>query len=325
MFQESQRAVCLAAITNPDAGRNRSDPAVERSLLGRPEIPRLIYRGGEELTTQIAALVAQGITDLLVDGGDGTVSAVTSAVLHLPPGIPRPRLTLSPSGTTNLIALQLGATVPRDEIADRLLRSPIGKLTEATVWRSPLTIEREGQDETLHGYLLGGASFLDGTLLTRRRVNTLGFTQQLGIVGGIVASLILATCGPDRAAFRNGAPIIVESEKERLPGDRQFLLLLTALDRLLPWLSPFWGEGTGPIQWLNVSAPASKLIRALPKVLRGTPAPWMEHAGYRSGRSNCLTLRTQCQLILDGEVISPGPAGRLTISAAPPIAFMRFR
>lgn len=325
MFHSHPGLVRLAVVTNPAAGRNRKDPAIEPALARHPEIPRLVYRGGADLGAEVAALAAQGATDLIVDGGDGTVSAVTSAVLRLPPDVTRPRLVLLPSGTTNLVALRLGVTSPRDQAIDRILKAPAEGLRAQTIWQSPLQIEREGESEVLHGFLLGAAAFLEGTLLTRRRVNAIGLTRQMGIVGGIAASAFRATYGRGRRAFLGGEPIAVEVDGERLPGDRQFLLLLTALDRLLPWLSPFWGDGDGPIRWLNVGAPASAVIRALPRVLRGRPAPWMEASGYRSGRAGCLELRTHRPFVLDGEVVHPGAVGRVTVRPAPRIAFLRLR
>ncbi|WP_119419696.1 diacylglycerol/lipid kinase family protein [Desertibaculum subflavum] len=323
MFHYHPRPVRAAVVTNPAAGRNRQDPAIERALARHPGIPRLVYRGGGELGAEVASLAAQGATDLIVDGGDGTVSAVTSAVLRLPPNVARPRLVLLPSGTTNLVALRLGVTTARVHAIDRILKTPAEALRASTVWQSPLQIEREGESEVLHGFLFGAAAFLDGTLLTRRRVNAIGLTRQLGIVGGIAANVFHATCGRGRTAFLGGAPITVQVDGSLLPGDRQFLLLLTALDRLLPWLSPFWGDGDGLIRWLNVGAPASGLIRALPRVLRGRPAPWMEASGYRSGRAGRIKLRTHRPFVLDGEVVQPGPMGCVTVRPGPPIAFLR--
>jgi hypothetical protein len=325
LFHSHPRPVRLAVVTNPAAGRNRKDPAIERALARHPGIPRLVYRGGDDLGAQVAELAAQGATDLIVDGGDGTVSGVTSAVARLPPDVARPRLVLLPSGTTNLVALRLGVTAARDQTIDRILKTPAEALRTKTIWRSPLQIEREGESEVLHGFLFGAAAFLEGTLLTRRRVNAIGLTRQLGIVGGIAANVIRATCGRGRRAFLGGEQIAVEVDGERLPGERQFLLLLTALDRLLPWLSPFWGDGDGPIRWLNVGAPASGVIRALPRVLRGRPAPWMEESGYRSGRAERLELRTRRPFVLDGEVVHPGAVGRVTVRPAPQIAFLRLR
>lgn len=324
MHHSRPAPVRLAVITNPASGRNRKDPVVERALARRPGVP-LVRTGDDDLTAQVAALASQGATDLIVDGGDGTVASVVSAVLRLPAKVPRPRLVLLPSGTTNLVARQLGvAGRPRDAI-ERILEAPAEALQASTVWHSPLQIEREGEDEVLRGFLFGAAAFREGTLLTRRQVNARGLTQLPGIVGGIAANLLRAALGPDRRDFLAGEPITVEVDGVRLPGDRQFLLLLTALDRLLPWLSPFWGDGSGPIRWLNVAAPPSRLIRALPRVLRGKPAPWMAAAGYRSGKTGQLLVRTEAPLVLDGEVVQPGAAGRIAVRPAPPLAFLRLR
>lgn len=318
-----QGAVRLGVVTNPEARRNRTDHAVLRALEARPEIPRISYRGDGDLAASLAEMARGGITDLVVDGGDGTVVAAVSAALRVPEFARLPRLVVVPSGMTNLIAAEIGATAPRESVIDRLLGASAATLEAATVTHAPMRIERGGDLPPLHGFLLGAAAFHRGTILSWERVHPLGATQHAAAGLGILANIWRALFGADRRAFLDGDAIRVAVDGARLPGDRRFLLLLSTLDRLVLGLHPFWGDGSGGIRWLDVAAPPTRLFRALPRVLLHRPAPWMEVAGYRSGRASRIRLETDRPFIVDGEVIEPGPGGFVDIAIERPFRFLR--
>lgn len=317
-----QGAVRLGVITNPDARRNRTDHAILRALATRPEIPRISYRGDGDLAVSLAEMARGGITDLVVDGGDGTVVAAVSAALRVPEFVRLPRLAVVPSGMTNLIAAEIGVTAPRDAVIDRLLAASAAALEAATVTHAPMRIERGGLPP-LHGFLFGAAAFHRGTILSWERVHPLGATQHAAAGLGILANIWRAVFGADRRAFLDGDAIRVSVDGMRLPGERRFLLLLSTLDRLVLGLHPFWGQGEGGIRWLDVTAPPAQLFRALPRALLGRPAAWMEPAGYRSGRASRIRLETDRPFIVDGEVIEPGPDGIVEIVIERPFRFLR--
>ena len=318
-----QGAIRLGVITNPEARRNRTDHALSQALEANPDIPCITYRGEADLTARLAEMARAGITDLVVDGGDGTVVATVSAALHVAEFATLPRITIVPSGMTNLIAAEIGATAPREKVIDRLLGASAASLDAATVIHAPMRIARGPGLPLLHGFLLGAAAFHRGTLLSWERVHPLGATQQAAAGLGILANIWRAAFGADRKAFLAGDPIRVEVDGQPLPGEQRFLLLLSTLDRLVLRLHPFWGVGSAGIRWLDVVAPPRRLLRALPRVLLGRPAPWMAEAGYRSGRAAQIRLTTQRPFILDGEVIEPGPDGVVEIALERPFRFLR--
>jgi hypothetical protein len=313
----------FGVVTNPGSRRNKSNHAVLAALAKRPEVPCFAYRGGDNLAPALAEMATQGVTDLIVDGGDGTVVATISAALEVPAFTAPPRLAIVPSGTTNLIASEMGMKVPRESVVDRLLGAGEAELDAATIARSPMRIERGDGLPVLHGFLLGAAAFHRGTLLSWERVHPLGATQRTAVGLGILANIWNAIFGADRRAFLDGDPMRVEVDGEALPGDHRFLFLLSTLDRLVLGLRPFWGDGPGPIRWLDVTAPPRSLIWAAPRAMLGRPKPWMRDAGYRSGKAAGLLIHTRQPVVVDGEIVEPGPSGTLQVRAERPIRFIR--
>lgn len=313
----------FGVISNPAARLNRADPAVQRALVGRPGIPLAVLHEGEPIVAAAAEMGRQGVTDLVIDGGDGTVIAAISAALQAGTFAVPPRFIVVPSGTTNLIAERIGTRGPRNSVIDRLLAATTNSLEAQTLSHAPMQVDRGEGLPRLHGFLLGAAAFRTGTLLTQRSLGNLGFVRNAAIAAGIAASAWRAAWGADRKAFLAGEPLAVDVDGRRLPGERQFLVLVSTLDRLTMGLRPFWGDGAGPLRWLSIVAPPRDLLKALPRVLLGRPGAWMQDAGYRSGRVAKLHLSTTQPFVLDGEIVVPGRTGQVEISPGPLLRFLR--
>jgi len=311
----------FGVVTNPGSLRNRSDPSVRRVLERHPEVPRVVFTGSEDLRSGMAWFASQGVTDLVIDGGDGTVVAAIGAAIGAREFLRPPRFAVIPSGTTNLIAAQVGNSGPRAEVIERLLALSPETAAARSVQCPPFRVERAGFP-ILHGFLIGAAAFHRGTLLSLRDMDRFGFAQK-AVAGLIIANLWRVLVGADRPAFLAGDAVSTEVDGIALPGDRRFLFLATTLDRLALRLRPFWGEGPGAIRWLDITSPPERLPTALPRVLLGRPAAWMAQAGYRSGRATTVTLRTRRPLVLDGEIIEPGIDGTIGVRTAEPQGFIR--
>ncbi|MFN8516176.1 MAG: diacylglycerol kinase family protein [Chloroflexia bacterium] len=108
----------LLVVLNPSTGRYNADSLtalLERELNGRYEIHLLETRPDILVTETVSALVDSAAV-VLACGGDGTVSAVASALVGR--DIP---LAILPAGTTNIIAQGLG--IPADPlVACQVLR-----------------------------------------------------------------------------------------------------------------------------------------------------------------------------------------------------------
>lgn len=273
-------------------------------------LPTAEPRSLDELRRALAGFRAEGTQVVAVDGGDGTVREVVTALVELDW---RPRLAILPSGKINLIARDVGFVRPRADHLARLAGGPVQVRR-----RRLLRLDHAGG--ATFGMLLGGAGFRLAWEMANRHLHPRGLVSRAAVAAAVAASLARAAGGgpfaagePMRVRLDDGAPV---------PGNR-FLLLATTLDRLMMGLWPFWGAGDGGLRLLEVDAPPRRLWAALPALARGRPAPWMEAAGYRGARARRVEIALSGPVILDGEPYFPDADGRLVLSLGPEMEFLQ--
>ena len=284
-------------------------------------LPRAEPATRAELRDALRDFAARGVDLLAVQGGDGTLREVLSA---LPSGYgdaPAPEIAVLAAGKTNLAARALGSAGMGEAALRRLLDAAERRALKR---RSVPVLEVSRPDldggAPLRGLLFGAAAFTEGKKLAEVRLH------RHGVHDGAAVALALAgialRAGLDRGhALRAGVPMAVAPDGHPQREGRRFLLLATTLDRLMLGLRPFWGEGRGAVRWLDVLAPPRRLAAALWAGARGRPRPWMPSAGYLSGRAERLRVALNGPFVLDGEVFEPGPQG-LLLRAPDRIAFV---
>ncbi|SFH64308.1 diacylglycerol kinase family protein [Albimonas pacifica] len=285
-----------ARLRNPASARNRGRPATP--LAG--DVREVELTGPDRLDATLAALAAEGIELLIVDGGDGTLREIAS---RLPDAFPRPpRLAVIAGGNTNLVARHAGAAKPA-EIAR--LRAGGGRERRLRLLRA----EREGAPP-LRGFILGWGAYETATRIAAEEGRGRGAPQ---VARTILATLRRAAFGAEATSLRRGV------ERGLGPGRALAGVATTLEGPLLPGLDPFWGEGDDPIRWTEAPAPAPHLALGLAFALAGRPTGWMRRAGYRSGRAATLELGAPA-FVMDGERFEA--AGPVRLSAAETLTFL---
>ena len=310
----------LSIIHNPASRKNSGRAPFDMAALGdRVMLRRPATHAA--LDAALAEFAERKIDLLVIDGGDGTIRDVLSAAcLHFE-RIPPPALLAS--GKTNVIAADVGAWGSGEKAMVALvvrLAAPqeMGGLRHEH--RAAMRVAA-GEARRL-GFVLGVGAFRRAVELSKRGVGE-GAGALLRTAAVIGRSLLAAIAGPQRTEWRAGTPLRVsvgaaDAGKET----RRFLFLATTLEHFMLGVWPFWGEGEGTLRHLDVEAPPKRLSRALVPALRGRPKPWMEEAGYRSGRASMLRLRLAEPFIFDGEAFEAGPDRVVTIEAGPMIEFL---
>ncbi|WP_149538676.1 diacylglycerol kinase family protein [Siccirubricoccus phaeus] len=299
----------IGLISNPLSrafreGRIRLGPQARTLPRAEPGTPA-------ELRAALADFAARGVDLLAVQGGDGTLREVLTALPAAFGSRPRPEIALLAAGKTNLAARAVGTAGIGDAGLTRLLEAARhGALRRRVLPVLEVTRPGLAGAAPLRGLLFGAGAFTEAKRLADARLHGRGVHDRLAV--GLALAGVALRAGLDRAdPLRRGAPMVVAADGGPPAEGRRFLLLATPLDRLMLGLWPFWGEGPGPLHWLDVAAPPRRLGRALLAAWRGRPAPWMPASGYRSGHAAQLAIRLEVPFVLDGEVFEPGPDGVL--------------
>ena len=308
----------VALVRNPNSTRNL------RAESGAPDpVPaevRLIdCRTLDELSDRLAAAHSAGAEVILIDGGDGTVREVSSRL----PGIwgtALPRVGIRPRGNTNLIAREVGGLRTPDAVAEVLRRLEAGP---------PLPVRRRallrldypaGEHPTLRGFILGWGAYAAGTRIAREELAARGPGQ---VTLAVLSTLRRALIGAERRTLRRGVATGLSIDGAPMTERKRLIGLATTLQRsLIAGMNPFWGDGPGPIRWLDVHAPGHRLALAAPFLALGRPRRWMTRAGYASGRAARIELSLDTPFVMDGETFPPGRSGPMILTASEEIAFI---
>lgn len=309
----------VGVLSNPVGRHNTRGglKAVEAVLAAAPAVSHRLAGEPRAIEAALSELAAAGVRHLAVNGGDGTVQAVLTALALRSPFATPPRLLLLAGGTTNMSAYDIGshgrpAALLRALLADRLAVTP----------RRVLAV-READGTTRCGFFLtagGLPQAMRDCRAFRRRARLPGLRSALGTALWVSGRLLRLLAG--RAPFE---PQAVDWQTAGTQQHSDALVLAaTTHQRLAFGLRPWWGAGAGPINITVISRPARRLALALPGVLRGRPPAWAgADAGYASCRTDTLQLTAAGGYALDGEDYLSPAATRLRIEAGPAFEFLR--
>jgi hypothetical protein len=305
----------VALVRNRASTRNRVS-----GVQPAPAGVRLVEPDGlHAMTGALCDAHAAGVDVIVVDGGDGTVREVLSRIPEIW-GAALPRIGIVPRGNTNLIAREVGALRSHRAAAEVLRRVETGAaLTELR--RPLLRIDYpSGEHAPVRGSIVGWGVYAESTRVGRHELTGRGSAL---VALTVFAMLTRVLVGGEGGALRQGVPVAMTVDGAAMPDGKRFIGVATTLEGpLAARMNPFWGEGPGPIRWLDILAPAVRAASAAPFLLRGKPARWMERAGYASGRARRIELTLDTPFVIDGETYPPPVSGPLMLSAAEEVTFI---
>lgn len=310
----------IGVISNP---RSHASNSAQVTELAR-DFPKVRFAAPEsraELQAVLADFARQQVSIVVVDGGDGTIRAVATDL----PGAYHgawPDLALMASGKTNLIAADVGSAGHGERQLRRLLTSIAeGNALRRTTRPALEAAWGDAPDEAVRGFLFGAAAFSYGTILANKILHPAGIVRGPSVALSILEVLRRTLFGAERRRLAQGEVMRIAADNDDRGDGHRFILLATTLNRLMLGLWPFWGDGDGPIHWLDVSAPPQRLLRGMAAAMRGRPRPWMSAAGWNSGRAQALDLGFDHPFIVDGDIY-PAVNGGVRLSATRPIGFL---
>lgn len=291
----------LALLLNPEGGRNQREWSWVLALAQQMGLEVCLASRPKEIEESVYHLVSQK-KDILVSGGDGTVSLVLTALKGLP-SYKRPLLGLLPGGTTNLIARDL-SPLSQIQILHALKKKP-AKLQK----RLFLELEPPGRC----GMFVGGGLILEGVKYFRqKRSLAQGKPPLLGrVILALSQKIFRARSDSPVKAMENGL-VFYQGPF--------WVFWATSLLRLFGRFSPGL---SCPHEELRVNALLKGKMGLFPlitKMLLGKTLTHQPQEGIYSLCSRKLVIYAR-ELALDGEIYT-SPQGKFILSAAGEVIFI---
>lgn len=298
----------LGLITNPRSGGNRKGLAsVRKALSGRPAVIHREARTPDDVAQVMNQFVGKGVDTIAVNGGDGTIQAVLTALFRSGRHEKMPLLAVLRSGTDSVIAEDVGLKGSRDQGLGRLLKWLESKRGRADIVQRPvLRVETSSLREPLYGLIFGAAAVYQGIEYCKRKIHALGLHGEIA-PSLTLARFLMAVLRRDNRVLAP-TPITIGFDRSP-PRHEEFLLLyISTLERLFLGLRPHWGTEEAPLHLTAVGSRPRRFLYALPAMARGRTGRWSTpENGYLSHNVHDIRLTMDSGFILDGECYAPNP------------------
>jgi hypothetical protein len=311
-------------IVNPTAGKgNGKGLALAQKLAGDGAIVLRVLDRFEQLEGHVLGMAQDGVSDLFISSGDGTIQEVLTLIAERQPFAAPPRITLLPHGTTNLSANDIGFRSHSIEAQAAFLKTLDAR---DICTRNTIRCANPGDGKVRHGMFVGTGAVAVATLYCQQAFNAHGVKGQWAVAGTILTALrkyLFSPPGPhDESRFDRPYPMIVDAEGTRRAQGPQLLQMSTTLEKLVLNTRPFWGGKTAAIRTSVFPYPVPSVARWMLPVMYGgenrTAPP-----GSVSFCSNSLEVTSQAMFVIDGEFFDPPTDGPLRLETGPGFTFVR--
>lgn len=312
----------VGCLFNPMGGQARKrQPAIRQAL---NEIPGIFVCEATDAITFKSAmdqLLRMKIDLLVVIAGDGTTHAILGHLFAALAPAKWPVLMVIPGGTTNMTPLDLGVRGKPEQILRRLRDFLLQPIEPKLVQRSVLRIEQAGMG-TIYGMFFAIGLVARGVKFSRSPV------KQIGITGSIFTFLIMLRSLAGMILGRHQsewAPVTMTMAQAdgRIYQGTYLFALVSALDRLLLNIRPYWGKEPAPLHVTLVDQHRKRLWRSIWPLISGGGEVLQEKDGYFSHNTHSLTLQMDDEYIVDGELYRSASANKpLRITATNPVTFL---
>ncbi|MBB2170095.1 acylglycerol kinase family protein [Gluconacetobacter aggeris] len=317
----------FALIHNPRSRRNGREDGSFRRRASQALGPLFFHSASKPAVVEIVTeLARREVGVVAIDGGDGTVSDVMSAIHQCYPADALPALAVLPSGNTNLIAADVGFGLRGKAALERLsVLAGGGALRRRILRRDVLAVRwSDPARPAVLGMFHGAAAFTRGIRIAHRPVILNRFSHDLAVGIAIASSLGRLVFRSTRRKWLAGDPVTLAVGDEVPRTADSFLFLASTLACLPGGMWPFASREGHGLSYLSVAAFPEHLLSATWSLLRGRPAAWLDHSpSYRRGRTGRLALKLEGDFVLDGEILDSGPDGQTYLSAGPAFDFIR--
>jgi diacylglycerol kinase (ATP) len=316
--------VKVGLLSNPRSERNRRGlDDVDAAGAGRPDLLHEPLGESREIAEVLRDFARREVGLLVVNGGDGTVQKVLTALLEERPFESVPPVAILPRGMANMTAGDVGLRGRTAGALRRLLeRAGTAGLERHLVARRVLRVENAQGAPPQRGMCFGAAGMCDVIGWVGDRIHSLGLKGEWahGTALGVLLLRLLLGRLPD--GVLQGHDLSVALDDGPAVRSRHFLVLATTLERLVLRSRPFWNVGDRPIRYTSIAHPPFGLVRRARKLLYGPDQSRLPD-GYFSRGVSRLELMLESRFTIDGEMFEPAADRPVVLTAADWIRLVR--
>ncbi len=321
---DDARLMRAGLLVNPRSGRSSGKGlALAGKLAHSSDVSVKVLEHFEQLPQFLDEFAKDGVTDLFVSSGDGTVQAVQTELAERKPFTLLPRLALLPHGTTNMTANELGFRRRSIEAQTEFIKSlQPTDLSERPTMRAANPADGRAR----HGMFLGTGALSEAARFCQKTFNARGVTGNWAtfstLAGAVSRSLFTASNPHDPSRFDRPFAISVKAGGELLATGQHLLMLATTLEKLTLGTKPFWGGKQGPIRATIIPYPVPFLPRWLLPTLYGGETR-KGPPGTVSFSTSELEVGSRVSFVLDGEFFDSPGNETLRVETGPVFTYVR--
>lgn len=310
-------------LINPRSGQSSGKGLrLAEILRSKTAISIRIMDSFEQLPGFLDEFANEGVTDLFISSGDGTVHAIQTELAERKPFRVLPRLGLLPHGTTNMTAADLGFRFKGLQAQADFITSLNAKQMRE---RPTLRIANPRDGKPLQGMFLATGAASEATLFCQRAFNARGLKGNwatFATLASAVGRTMFTRPNPhDVSRFDRPFHIQVTSDGKKFSDGTQLLMLSTTLEKVVLGARPFWGPKIGPIRTSVFPYPVPSIPRwLLPIMYAGEDRKMPE--GAVSFSSSRLEVTCSASYLIDGQFFE-GPANEsLKVETGPVFTYL---
>jgi diacylglycerol kinase (ATP) len=310
-------------LINPLSGHSSGKGLhLAQMLQGKPNVMTRILAQFEQLPYFLDELAGNGVTDLFISSGDGTIQAVQTELAERKPFRAVPRLSLLPHGTTNMTAADLGfrhhSLTAQAEFIGNLEASHLRE-------RPTLRVVNPRDGNPRHGMFVGAGAASAATEFCQRVLNSHGVKGSVAVVATLAraaASIMFTTPNPnDEKRFDRPFPIRVTTGGTEKCSGMQLMVFSSTLEKLILGTRPFWGGKSGPIRTSVLPYPVPSVTRWLLPLMYGDEDRRVPQGAMSfSGKSLEITCPTA--YVIDGEFFDGPENAALKVETGPVFTYL---
>jgi hypothetical protein len=319
------RSIRAAVLSNPAGGFNRRRDHIDqaRRAVAAFDVAHVEVSTPDDILLAVRQLDAGGVELLIVNGGDGTVQMVLTALFAEDRADAPPLLVLLPGGTSNTIPGDVGwKQRPPAGIRVVLSAARRGRLEGHVARRPVLRVASSLWERPMCAMQFSAGAIYNAIMFYKREVEARGAHGQTGPALTLAWFVLTILSGRAGEIF---PPMQLSASIDGRPvRDGSHLgIVASTLDHLFLGIRPFWGIGPGRLRFSALGYRPRRLALALVPALRGRRGRFVTpENGYTSYNGDQLNLEIDAGFTLDGELFDAGPGTRVCITAPVAASFL---